>query len=486
MGRRNSDPDEVPVHRVCLDTYWLDRTEVTVAAYSKCVNAGVCPKPKSYSVDEEWRKQCTWAADGKSQHPVNCLSWSQARTFCGWAGKRLPTEAEWEYAARGTADRMYPWGADEPTCQRVVMGNSAAKGCGKNGTWPVGSKANGATPEGLLDMAGNVWEWTEDCWYLNSYKKCVNGCRNPANRCQDSKRKRVIRGASFQYGPAKAKSFRTSLRGYYKPKAVGQGVGFRCAISGSKVATASPSSSSTSVTWTTIPGGNFRMGSAGGDADERPMHAVQVKSFQLTKTEVTVAQYRRCVTAGKCTPPTTGRYCNWNSQGLDSHPVNCVDWHQATAFASWIGGRLPSEAEWEYAARSGGLNQRYPWGNERPSCRLAVHDDKVTVSAGGSATDACGKDHTWPICSRSAGNSKQGVCDLAGSVWEWVADTYSNSYIGAPRDGSPWLLSSTGQRVFRGGGWGTLGKNLRATNRYKKQPSYTRYDLGFRVARSAP
>ena len=136
-----------------------------------------------------------------------------------------------------------------------------------------------------------------------------------------------------------------------------------------------------------------------------------VKSFQLAKTEVTNKQYKACVEAGACTPPSS-------YEGGDDQPVVNVDWNQAKAFSEWVGGRLPSEAEWEYAARSGGKERKYPWGDEEPSCERAV------MNQGGNG---CGRNATWPVCSKTAGNTSQGLCDMAGNVWEWTQDWYHDS-----------------------------------------------------------
>ena len=114
------------------------------------------------------------------------------------------------------------------------------------------------------------------------------------------------------------------------------------------------------------------MGGSGGASDERPAHDVHVAPFSLGKTEVTAAQYRKCVDAGACTAPDNGANCNSTKFDRDN-PVNCVDWNQARKFAEWVGGALPSEAQWEYAARSGGRAQKYPWGDvPEPSCAVAV------------------------------------------------------------------------------------------------------------------
>ena len=230
------------------------------------------------------------------------------------------------------------------------------------------------------------------------------------------------------------------------------------------------------IKWVRISGGSFRMGSHGANIDEAPVHTVHVKSFELMKSEVTVAQYRACVRDGFCTAPRIGAYCNWSKFDLGDHPVNCVDWYQAQAFATWAGGRLPTEAEWEYAARSGGKEQKYPWGNEAPTCLRAVMND------GGYG---CGKKRTWPVCSKSKGNSTHGVCDLAGNVSEWVQDQYHSSYVNAPSDGSAWG-GGTSDRVLRGGSWKVAATYLLGTARDRSGPSSRILSLGFRLARSVP
>ena len=274
--------------------------------------------------------------------------------------------------------------------------------------------------------------------------------------------------------------------------------------------------------WVQIAGGTFKMGSASGgrgsyakrpdykssaagalhvlkvrrsqrrlwritrryERDERPVHTVRVGSFELMQSEVTVGQYRQCVEAGACTAPDAydpseggvDKYCNWGQSGREDHPVNCVDWDQAQSFASWAGGRLPTEAEWEYAARSGGESWPYPWGNEEPTCSLAI------MIGGGSW--GCGQDGTWPVCSKPAGSSSQGVCDLSGNVWEGVQDTHQDSYRGAPDDGTAW--EDGVWRVNRGGSWFDTAAELRASCRDAEDPSHRSFSMGFRLARDAP
>ena len=242
------------------------------------------------------------------------------------------------------------------------------------------------------------------------------------------------------------------------------------------------------IKWIEIPGGRFEMGSRrGGDDDGMPRHEVTVPTFLMAKTEVTVEQYRACVGAGVCSQPGAGDKCNWGVSGRDSSPVNCVTWHQARVFAKWVGGRLPSEAEWEYAARSAGKDQEYPWGDTVASCAFAIMDDANAARGQNRETAGCGAGTTSPVCSRPDGNSLQGVCDLAGNVWEWTEDCWHESYTGAPADHVPWTAGcQSGARVWRGGSCLGSERLLRSTFRFRGDPGNHSTGLGFRTVRSGP
>jgi len=226
------------------------------------------------------------------------------------------------------------------------------------------------------------------------------------------------------------------------------------------------------VEYVTISGGKFTMGTDSGEAgfeDAKPIREVTIKTFEMAKTAVTAEQYAECVTKGGCTKPATHVYCNWGKTDRQLHPVNCVDWDQAQAYAKFKGARLPSEAEFEYAATSGGKNQKYPWGNAEATSELAVMN----------------ADRTMPVCSKSKGNTAQGLCDMSGNVWQWVQDTYQDSYKDAPVDGS--AFEGMGSfRVLRGGCFsdGDGARYLRADNRRYVVPGYRFFDVGFRLARS--
>ena len=218
------------------------------------------------------------------------------------------------------------------------------------------------------------------------------------------------------------------------------------------------------IQWIAIPGGSFTMGSGDSGTDnEKPAHAVTIKPFQMAKTLVTNKQYKACVEAGACAAPSSG----FPSEG-DDRPVVGVDWNQARAFSTWAGGRLPSEAEWEYAARGAGKDRKYPWGDEEATCERAVIAGCASASA--------------PVCSKPAGNTPQGLCDMAGNAWEWVEDWYHGSYEGAPADGGAWEDAGS-DRVNRGGSWFHGAGFARSALRRYIVPSYRDDRLGFRPVR---
>ena len=232
-----------------------------------------------------------------------------------------------------------------------------------------------------------------------------------------------------------------------------------------------------------VPEGAFLMGCNEQDdrdceRDERPAKEVFVDAFYIDAQEVTVASYAACVEAGKCTTLELerGRGCNWGEADRLAHPINCVDWDQAAAFCAWAGKRLPTEAEWEKAAR-GTDGRIFPWGNAEASCELAVISD---------SQQGCGLKSTSPVCSKPASHSPYGACDMAGNVMEWVADWHSKRYYeSGPRRNPPGPTEGHA-RVLRGGFWDSTPTYVRVSDRTKASGGHRANYLGFRCAWRAP
>jgi len=246
MGGADGRPDERPVHDVAVQSFCLDLTEVTAGAYQRCIDAGRCdPLAMAVSASTAYRQPMTPGdrtfdsgfcvdprRDGGRDLPLNCVNWTEANTFCRVEGKRLPTEEEWEYAARGGAEvRLYPWGSAPPSSKLL---NGCGRECadlfarltkkrrsvlfpdsdGQGDLGPVGSYPAGDGRYGNHDLAGNVWEWTESAYC----RYPIHGCGNP---------NRVYRGGGFTN--TSSQSFWGTTRMWGAPANRYMDVGFRCA-----------------------------------------------------------------------------------------------------------------------------------------------------------------------------------------------------------------------------------------------------------------
>jgi len=187
-----------------VQTFSIDVTEVTVDAYAACVRAGNCSKPNDDG-------RCNWGKSDRGNHPVNCVDWNQAKAFCGWAQKRLPTEQEWQRAAESAQGRTYPWGEAAPSSQLCWdgEGNSLGKG-NRRSTCAVGSFPAGDSAQGVKDLSGNVWEWTDSCY-------------------DSSCSARVYRGGSWYVDDPSY--VRAAHRFWYAPSDRNYFIGFRCSRS---------------------------------------------------------------------------------------------------------------------------------------------------------------------------------------------------------------------------------------------------------------
>ncbi len=204
------DVNSSPVHSVYLDAYWIDQTEVTNAMYAKCVEAEKCFFYVKHSTEEIHYHEPAYPND-----PVVFITWFDAVNYCQWAGKRLPTEAEWEKAARGIDRRPFPWGDSPPDWSLLNFDNLIGD------TTPVATFLAGASPYGVLDMAGNVREWVAD-WYNSNYYK-FSPRKNPLG--PDSGEKRVLRGGSFIDNYQRVSA---TKRFEHLPDSGGVNRGFRC------------------------------------------------------------------------------------------------------------------------------------------------------------------------------------------------------------------------------------------------------------------
>lgn len=279
--------------------------------------------------------------------------------------------------------------------------------------------------------------------------------------------------------------------------------------------------------WVAISGGTYSMGlDDDSAATNYPAHNVTIAGFEMLQSEVTVHQYRQCVDANVCTAPGIEGACQeyedlqngdqlnmWFLAKNENHPVNCLTWLQADTFCQWISARLPSESEWEYAARSNGGDIDRPWGTDDCNwngsciCDYAIANPFEFPEKSFEAVDAvlqgnredfttreygagCFVYHPWPVCSLPAGNTSQGLCDMAGNVAEWTQDYFHFGYVGAPADGAAWELPMESGwencRITRGGHYDIKWnfEELRTTERRCAIQTDISPSGGFRCARN--
>ena len=487
--------NELPRRTLYLDEFYIDQYEVTNARYRRCVEAGVCQSPLGGLP----------SSSAYDDHPA-LVTWAEAETYCRWAGKRLPTEVEWEKAARGTDGRIWPWGNEWEEGRANTFFSQ------QEGIAPVGSYPGDVSPYEAMDMAGNVREWVDD-WYQpyggSDFRSELFG-----------EQRKVARGGTWDEVGMEA---RTAFRLPLEPD--GTAVGFRCLKDGSKPTPEPMPTPRPTLTpdprreMVYVPAGEFLMGKREDEIpdieryDEVPQHKVYLDAFYMDKYEVTNAQYvtflnevgvyhgwacegRPCVDVQSDNrysrilyDPEEGQYAV--EAGYEDHPVVTVSWYGAKAYCEYYGLRLPTEAEWEKAAR-GTDGRIWPWGDEPPDGSRANYCDTNCLSPTHEKDKEADDGYalTAPVGSYPAGASPYGVLDMAGNAEEWVSDWWKGHYYQySPyrNPQGPLLSDKEGTlKVTRGGSYYTPPLLVRAGVRFSVSgPFWGREFSGFRCVRGA-
>ena len=508
MGASGNDEkaheNEKPAHKVRLDTYYIYKYEVTNNQFRKFTDE------TGYNAEGNWEK---WVTSGTGNYPAVMVSWNDASAYCKWAGVKLPTEAQWEKAARGTDERIYPWGDtwDASLCNNKEIPHKLTGGkvrylFEKTGILPVGFFSGGVSPYGVMDMSGNVREWCSD-WYKDDYYN-DSPDKNPMG--PDEGEDKVLKGGSF-FG--EISSCRITAREDNEPSSNDTDYGFRCVwepgmpfpSSVKKIVpeksppktVQSPLPESTPLTpdisglknekinsgdgalMILIPGGEFLMGASPEDSDagweEKPRHKVYLNPFYIYKYEVTFGQYSKFIkeTGFK----SKGGWEKYYRKGMENLPVVYVTWDDASAYSRWSGGNLPTEAQWEMAAR-GTDGRVFPWGNKWNADFLNNFElkDTVLLKKRHIIYDNMG---ITPVGTFPMDKSFYGVMDMGGNVIEWCRDFYDPKFYEKSPLKNPLSLEGT-QRVMRGGGWGQPRQVCRSGYRDRERPEDVDGDFGFR------
>lgn len=560
---------ELPVHKVSVSAFYMDKYEVTKALWDEVYmwavshgydfengGRGKAANHPVHNVDwYDIAKWCNARSEKEGLPPCYTVAGSIYRTGqsdpdCNWSanGYRLPTEAEWEKAARGGAEgRRFPW-ADSDTITHGRANYTSSNGCAydvsstpgfhptyaageKPFTSPVGSfPANGY---GLYDMAGNVCEW---CWDRN-HGYASESQTDPTGPTTGSAR--LVRGSSWNYY---ATSCRTAFRDAIGPSHRANYLGFRSvrplgrqgerdaepgpavrsvpAVSPVPVASGAKTAFKDMVL---IPAGEFQMGDTFGEGkpDELPVHTVSCSAFHIDKYEVTKKLFDD-VYEWALKRPADSRYAFDNrGEGKEAkYPVHTVNWYDCVKWCNarsekegltpcytingavyrtgqnepncnWSanGYRLPTEAEWEKAARGGAVGHRFPWADtDTITHKLANYTSTNDCSYDTSSTRgrhpkyASGILPTSPVGSFDANG--YGLFDMAGNVREWCGDFHSSSYNKISQEPDPRGTTTGSHRVLRGGSWYNSAWYCRTAYRDHYSPTNRDRDLGFRSVRA--
>jgi formylglycine-generating enzyme required for sulfatase activity len=522
------DADESPRHEVWLSAYYIDTYEVTNASYADFLtwHGNDCGGYECVDADATYYLRLSesggvWSADvGYEDHPLVEVSWYGGTAYCEAQGKRLPTEAQWEKAAKGAAEHyIYPWG------ESLIANAANYRDSGDpfdNGTTPVGyydgsdhggayQTTDGRSPYGAHDMAGNVFEWGSD-WYLSDYYDEYSPDAWPADpQGPDTGTSRVLRGGGCGNPDG---NLRASNRNGFDPDSPYGSIGFRCSrdYTSTTTTTTTTTSTTTTTTWESgddevfVPEGSFQMGCEPEDTQcqsgESPRHEVWLSAYYIDTYEVTNTTYAEfltwhgndcegyeCVDADSIYIRISESGGVWSADAdFEDHPQVVVSWFGAKAYCESQGKRLPTEAQWEKAAKGAVEHYIYPWG-ESSIANAANYEDSGDPFDNGTTPVGYydGSDHGGAYQTVD-GRSPYGAHDMAGNVCEWVNDWKDDNYY----DGySPdaWPNDPQGpddgtSRVLRGGRWWASGpRGLRSSDRNGNNPSSHISVYGFRCSR---
>ena len=440
--------NEKPAHQVMLSPYYIGKTEVTQELWEAVMGSN----PSFFS--------------GNKNRPVENVSWDDCQVFInklnGLTGKsfRLPTEAEWEYAARGgKKSKGYKYSGSN-TIDDVAWYDTNSAGT----THPVSSKAPNEL--GLYDMSGNVWEWCSD-WYGKSYYE-ESPEPNPIG--PEIGTLRVKRGGDWYFSANKCRvSYRNSNSQHYQTSENG----LRLVLD---IPKETFTVNGVSFNMVKVAGGTFTMGATeeqGNDAlnDEKPAHEVTLSSYMIGETEVTQELWEAVM--GKSLSQIASENGKETYGVGANYPMYYISWNDCQAFITKLNNltgknfRLPTEAEWEYAARGGNKSQGYKYSGSNTIDDVAWYD---TNSAG----------TTHPVASKAP--NELGLYDMSGSVWEWCSDWYSSTYYSSSSQNNPTGPASGSYRVFRGGDWNYNARYCRVSFRSYSSPTKRFNYLGLRLA----
>lgn len=507
MGGIGNDPaskeSERPGKIIELDEFYIYKNEVTVGQYEKFIATTgyfsgddwkvLIPKKEKGNKGVDFYLEKVDSDNYNPNMPVVNITWDDALAYCRWAGVMLPTEAQWEKACRGNTDVIYPWGDNpDPLYLNCIDNGSIPQKemyiLEKNrGVTHIGIFGKGVSRTGASDLAGNAAEWCLDFYQPGFYADTPD--KNPTG--PDKGKQRVVKGGSWKDHIGRC---RVSAREGRYPEKLYLDVGFRGVWSeklmepkgtADKTGALSETRKNTKdgAVMILIPAGEFIMGADKGDksvdSDEKPARKVKLGNYYIYKYEVTNAQFNRFTqeTGYKADGEWKLLYSNFSA----NHPVSEVSYTDAAAYAKWAGGRLPTEAEWEKAAR-GTDGRIYPWGNQWNAefCNNREMKDKREDVAKLEKFNGIWFG-TLPVGSYPDGKSPYGVMDMAGSVSEWCLDWYGENYYKENVTDNPKGPSDGEERVLRGGSFYDKREQMRCSSRDDDDPEKWCNLYGFRV-----